>query len=855
MIASLFPNNYEQKINFTEIKQLLQDAAGSPMGKELAAALTASSDFGEISLNLKQTDQMLRLMSEDRHIPYLCTDDSRHALHAIQPQGTYMEESELLMVANMLDSLEDFRKIILSTDNTKSADDIIEEKYEFPELAQIVQDAPSLPKTAVSIRALFNEEQQIADNASKELYRIRRELRNVEQSISGAIRRIARQAKEAGWIDADVHPALRDGRLVIPLPPEHKRKLKGIVYDESATGKTVYVEPAEIVEANNMIRELEAEERREIIKILTGVADKLRPNLKQLLDGVRILGLLDFIRAKAKLAQSMSAVLPQVTDKPLIRWQQCRHPLLERSLEQHGRAIVPLDITLEEPKSRFLVISGPNAGGKSVCLKTVGLLQLMLQSGLLLPLDPNSRCGIFSNLCIDIGDEQSIEDDLSTYSSHLANMKQFVKIADERTLILIDEFGSGTEPQIGGAIAQSLLNQFNKSEAFGIVTTHFQNLKTFAEETPGIINGAMLYDRHRLQPLFKLETGRPGSSFAIEIARKIGLPENVIQEATDIVGTDYVNMDKFLQDIVRDKRYWEQKRANIRREEKRLEELTGEYSRKIETIDSETKKILSEARDEAREIIKQSGKEIERTIREIKEAEAEKERTRLIRARLNSYEKELALEETADLHIKEEKYRRELEKIKRREKRKQQKKNKQIDESVTAKETIESPSLEKQKPFKVGDAVRISGQKAIGSILEMKDDTALISMGGIIKSYVPLTRLHHAVPEEKKGLQKSSTPIAGAKMIVDQIHEKRLHFKQDLDVRGMRANEAVQSVSYFIDDAIQLGISRVRILHGTGTGALRMAIREYLEGVGSVRKYADEHVQFGGAGITVVDLE
>lgn len=857
MTTHLYPENFAHKVNFDEVRTLLRNFSESIAGCEHVDRMEPTAAFDAVMQSLQQTEEMLRLITRDGHIPNLCTDDCRAALQSIRPAGTFMEEAELRQVADMLDSILDFHCTLIPPHQPENA------SLEYPRLADIICDAPLMPKTVQAIRSLFDEEGRVADHASRELYDIRTRLRAIEQSISGTIRRIAREAKAAGWIENDVNPTLRDGRLVIPLPPEHKRKVRGIVYDESATGKTVFVEPAEIVEANNLIRELEAEERREVIRILTQVTDRLRPHLSDLLRGTVLTGLLDFIRAKARLARSMRAVLPQVKAEPVICWLKSRHPLLERSLMRQNREVVPLDITLEAPEQRMIVISGPNAGGKSVCLKTVGLLQYMLQCGLLIPVDDGSVCGIFENLCIDIGDEQSIEDDLSTYSSHLTNMKQFVRAASPATLILIDELGSGTEPQIGGSIAQSLLRHFNDSGAFGVITTHFQNLKTFAEESTGITNGAMLYDRHHLQPLFTLEIGRPGSSFAIEIARKIGLPESVIQEATDIVGTDYVNMDKFLQDIVRDKRYWEQKRMRIRQEEKRLEELTERYTQKMESVNRESKQILTEAREEAKQLIRQSGKEIERTIREIKEAEAERERTKEIRAKLAQYESELSEESnTIDLHQKSnevsrrEKNERELEKIMRRRERKR---NKQQDvATVEINSGVANPNSEKQivvqKTFSVGDAVRLAGQKAIGSILELNGNTACIAMGNL-KSYVSTDKLIHA--EAAKGKHSIAQPVgtgSGAKAIIDQIHEKRLTFKQDLDVRGMRASEALRSVAYFIDDAVQLGFTRVRILHGTGTGALRVAIREYLSGLNTVRHYADEHVQFGGAGITVIDL-
>uniref|UniRef100_UPI0035A0F4C3 endonuclease MutS2 n=1 Tax=Porphyromonas loveana TaxID=1884669 RepID=UPI0035A0F4C3 len=638
---------------------------------------------------------------------------------------------------------------------------------------------------------------------------------------------------------------VRDGRLVIPVSPAYKRKVKGIVHDESGTGKTVFIEPSEIVEANNRIRELEAAERREIIRILIEVCDGLRPHIGALVDCYEWIGLFDFIAAKAKLSNEWNAIIPILQPCPYMHWVKAIHPLLLRSLKAQGREVVPLDIALSAPDSRILIISGPNAGGKSVCLKTVGLLQYMLQSGIPTPLSPDSTAGIFAKLFIDIGDEQSIEDDLSTYSSHLKNMKHFARHTDGGTLLLIDEFGGGTEPQIGGAIAEALLHRFNEQQGFGIVTTHYQNLKSYAEETRGLVNGAMLYDRHEMRPLFRLSIGRPGSSFAIEIARKIGLPEEVIAEATKKVGTSYIDMDKYLQDIVRDKRYWEGKRANIRKEEKRLEEAADQYENRLEAIRQERRQILDEARRQAAEMLSESSSRIEKTIRDIREAQAEREKTLRARQELNAFKEELNKEDAE----KEERINREIEKIKRRKKRKQEKEETRPPEPLKKALPTEQP---KPATLQVGDTVRITGQSATGTILELNGREATIALG-MIKTTVALDRLEPARPSKEKKTEKQQTP--SAQMIVDQIHDKRLDFKQDIDLRGMRANDAVQAVMYFIDDAIQLGIPRVRILHGTGTGALRTVIRQYLATVNGVIRFADEHVQFGGAGITVVELD
>ena len=626
---------------------------------------------------------------------------------------------------------------------------------------------------------------------------------------------------------------MRDGRLMIPVAPAFKRKIKGIVHDESASGKTVFIEPEVVVEANNRIRELEGEERREIVKILTEFTNVIRPLTPEMLLAYEFLADIDFIQAKAQFAEQIKAIKPIVEDKQQVDWAGAVHPLLYLSLQKQGKSVVPLDIELTKEK-RILIISGPNAGGKSVCLKTVGLLQYMLQCGLLIPLHERSRMGIFERLFIDIGDEQSIENDLSTYSSHLTHMKYFVKNCDEQTLLLIDEFGSGTEPQIGGAIAEALLDRFNRNGSFGVITTHYQNLKHFAEDTPGIVNGAMLYDRHLMQPLFKLSIGNPGSSFAVEIARKIGLPEEVIAEASTKVGTDYINMDKYLQDIVRDKRYWESKRQNIRQREKKLEEIVGRYEQDLTDVNKQRKEIIREAKAEAQRILQEANARIENTVREIKEAQAEKEQTKLARKALEDFKTSVQETEEEDNRIA-----RKMAKLKERSQRKQQKQKTAV-QPIFDRNTIE-----------VGDSVRLKGQTSAGTVIELQGKQAVVAFG-MLKSTVKVEQLEKVSKGQiKKEIQKStfiSTQTA------DEMHEKRLHFKQEIDVRGMRGDEALQAVTYFIDDAIQVGANQVRILHGTGTGILRQLTREYLASVPGVRRFHDEHVQFGGAGITVVEL-
>lgn len=854
----LYPHNFESKIGFSSIREELLGYCSSALGQSIIQNIEATNDYALIVKSLSEVREMINLISSASVLPSLQLVDCRQLLHELRPGGSFLEEEALVDLRHTLIALHDLHKFFTetSTEGDRQDESL---SYVYPSLSKLYFDAPTFPKIEQALTSLLDAEGKLKDTASKELRRIRQELRECERSLSGMLARIVSNARKEGWIDLDVQPAMRDGRLVIPVQPQHKRRIKGIVHDESATGKTVYIEPVEMVEANNRIRELEGEERREIIRILIEIANKLRPNITHLLRAYELLAYTDAILAKARWARTYEAISPAIVDSPHLEWYSARHPLLMHSLKAQGREVVPLDIKLTEDEGRLLIISGPNAGGKSVCLKTVGLLQYMIQCGLPIPIGETSTVGIFNHFFIDIGDEQSLEDDLSTYSSHLKNMKHFDRYSDDKTLILIDEFGGGTEPTIGGAIAQALLHRFNVSRAYGVITTHYQNLKNFAEDTDGLINGAMLYDRHEMRPLFKLSIGRPGSSFAIEIARKIGLPEDVIAEASEIVGSEYIDMDKFLQDIIRDKRYWETKRQSIRKEERTLQEAAARYTIEAEETEKQRRAILAEARQEARKIVDEANGRIERTIKEIREAEAEREITLGIRQSLKVYQEELEEEIVIDTKARE-KAQREVEKLLRRRERKQKGEKSGQSEAEVAQHFRVATKLAKREEqkdttFKVGDYVRLDGQKTVASIISLNAKEATIALG-MIKMTVTLDKLRPVSDKEVTRVQsqQKSSSSSSSKSVIDQIHDKRLHFKQDIDLRGMRVGEGVEAVRYYIDDAIQLGISRVRILHGTGTGALKQAIREYLKTVRGVKRVADEHVDFGGAGITIVDF-
>lgn len=822
----IYPQNFEQKTGFDKIRHLISDKCLSPLGQERVAEMNFSADFSAVTERLEQTDEFVRILQGEAEFPASYFFDVRYSLKRIRPEGTWLDEKELFDLKRSLQTIHDIVRFFRPAD---------EEEIIYPALTALAGDILVFPQLIGKIDNILDKFGRIKDNASPALSQIRREMTITVSGISRSLQSILRSAQAEGIVDKDVAPTMRDGRLVIPVIPAYKRKIKGIVHDESASGKTVFIEPDVVVEANNRVRELEADERREIINILTSFTDLVRPLVPEILQAYDFLATIDFIRAKALFGLQIKAIKPIIEDKQQIDWIQAVHPLLYLSLQKQHKQVVPLDIMLDE-NNRILIISGPNAGGKSVCLKTTGLLQYMLQCGLLIPLSERSRCGMFDNLFIDIGDEQSIENDLSTYSSHLTNMKYFVRNCNNKTLLLIDEFGSGTEPQIGGAIAEALLERFNRNKSLGVITTHYQNLKHFAEETEGIVNGAMLYDRHLMQPLFKLSIGNPGSSFAVEIARKIGLPEDVIADASANVGSDYINMDKYLQDIVRDKRYWESKRQNIRQQEKKLEELTARYADDLDGIGKQRKEIIRTAKDEAQRILSEANAKIENTIREIKEAQAEKEQTRIARKALQEFKESVVTVNETDDQIA-----RKMAKLQQRQERKKQKQPEQPKKQIFNREVIE-----------VGDHVRLKGQTSAGTVMELQGKQAVVAFG-MIKSTVKLELLEKVSKGQiKKEMQKSTFVSV---QTADNMHEKKLNFKQEIDVRGMRGDEALQTVTYFIDDAIQVGIAKVRILHGTGSGILRQLIRDYLRTVPGISNYHDEHVQFGGSGITVVEFD
>jgi DNA mismatch repair protein MutS2 len=865
----IYPQNYEQKIGFDEIRRMLRERCQSSLGREKVDEIAFSADADVVNEQLEQVREMRRLMQavEKPEMNYFF--DVRESVARIRLENTHLEEDELWDLRRSLETIG-----IIVTFLNKNDGDAENPEYLYPALHRLASDVLTFPAMIRRIDSILDKFGKIKDSASMMLAGIRHDMEQTAGSISRTLYTILHAAQRDGLVAQDVAPTLREGRLMIPVAPGLKRKINGIVHDESATGKTVFIEPAEVVEANNKVRELEAAERREIIRILTVFSDELRPHVQEVLDSYRFLAQVDLIRAKAEMAEQMLAFEPQVKAEPMMDWIRAIHPLLQRSLAKQEKKVVPLDIRLQTTDftdstdskinknvGRLLIISGPNAGGKSVCLKTVGLLQYMVQCGLSIPVGDRSTVGVFRNIMIDIGDEQSIADDLSTYSSHLLNMKNMMKQADAHTLLLIDEFGGGTEPAIGGAIAEAVLKQFWKKQAFGVITTHYQNLKHFAEDHPGVVNGAMLYDRHQMQALFQLSIGQPGSSFAIEIARKTGIPEDVISDASEIVGSDYIQSDKYLQDIVRDKRYWEGKRQTIHQHEKSLEGHIQRYETNLEEIERERKAILNRAKAQAEELLAEANRKIENAIREIKEVQAEKEQTRLIREELQEFREQVQNDDTRGL-MSEEDFAKKLQQMQERKARKEKRKNEKGEQQKAVIEKLAERAKASlnaaNRPLEKGDTVRIKGTNSIGEIEAIQGKQVIVIFGGL-RSKVKLEQLERT---DKPKAESSNPADKYAHLAIQTSHvtratmeDRRQNFHQDLDVRGMRGDDAIDTVMHFIDDAILIGLSRVRILHGTGSGILRQLIRQYLHTVPNVKNARDEHVQFGGAGITVVDLD
>jgi DNA mismatch repair protein MutS2 len=804
----LYPQNIEQKLGFDKIKSLLEEECVSSLGRSFIEKIRFSDKFDQIKKMIDQTAEFRLILQLENNFPNQNYLDVIPYLQRAAIPGTFLYEEQFFDIKL---SLVTIQQILVFFRNKT------EEQY--PQLKKLAQAAtPENKKDGWAdlisrINGTIDERGKVKDNASKELLEIRRKLTVEQNNVKRALERIYRTAKNSGWIGEDMTIAVRNGRLVLPLLAEHKRKLSGFVHDETSSGHIAFVEPGEVLETNNEIRDLEIRERREVVRILEQLTDDIRPDLPEMQKSYQFLGLMDFIRAKARVAQKINATSPLLVNETALDWSQAVHPLLFLSHQKAKKPVIPLRVSLESDK-RILVVSGPNAGGKSVMLKTIGLLQYMLQCGLLVPVSPDAKMGIFSNLFIDIGDEQSIENDLSTYSSHLSNMREFLKNADAKTLFLIDEFGTGTEPTLGGAIAESILEQLLKSKAFGVVNTHYTNLKIFADKNEGLKNGAMKFDAEHLEPLYELEMGQPGSSFALEVAQKMGLPHWIINNAKKKLGKQQVNFEKLLKELEIEKKVFSEQNQQLQRESKELKTKIEQYNSLKNFLETDKKRLLNDAKENAKQLLKEANKKIENTIKEIKEHKADKEKTKEIRKELEVFEKST---------LKPEK------------------------PAQAVKTTFEkAPGA-----IEVGDFVKIVGQETFGQVVSLNGKDAEVSLGEL-KSNIKLNRLERVSKKEFKAVHKDK-PRENLQGI--DMNEKMQQFSFNLDVRGKRGEEAVLEVDMLMDDAIFLGYPQLRIVHGKGDGILRNLIRNHLKQYKSIKKMYDEHADRGGQGVTIVDMK
>lgn len=820
----IYPKDFEHKIGFTPLRQLLKDKCETQMGRDLVSYICFKSNRNELIKELGATNEMKTFISTGVTLPVFSFFDISGWLKEARLPGSFLSSEQLYQGALTFHSMKEMQVFFNKEESSLPA---------CPNLRKQFSEIPVFEEPEREIFRCIDKDGNVKDNATPELYDIRRSIESLSRSMHKIMRKVLDNSISLGLIEKDATPSLREGRMVIPVSASNKREITGIVHDTSATGKTVFIEPAEVVEAGNRLRELQMEEEQEIIRILINLTDLLRPHSELIYEGCHLLAIYDMIKAKALFAVETGGEMPVIEKEPELDWFHAVHPGLLLTLRAHGREVVAMNINLNKDR-RILVISGPNAGGKSVSLKTVGVVQYMMQCGMLPTLYSNSHMGVFSNIFIDIGDEQSMENDLSTYSSHLANMKFFLRNADKKTLVLADEMGSGTEPQIGAALAQSILQKLGQSGCLGVITTHYQNLKIFAENEDGFVNGAMLYDRHLLRPTFQLSIGEPGSSFALEIAGNIGLPADVIQNAKNLVGTEYVDAERFTLDIQRDKRYWKNKRLEIKEKENRLNRILEDYEKKAEDLKHQRAAILKEARQEAMNILQGANTKIERSIHEIRKSQAEKEKAKQVRKDIEEYKKSLEGGNSKDVLP---------DALKPLKHRSRKKKEDNLKSSV--------PESTDTKEFKPGDYVKMENGGVVGTIISLQGKKAEVAFGSL-RTKIDLDKLNKT--------RRPQQSVKTGSVMVSQVssdsssRERQLNFKTDIDVRGFRADEALQAITYFLDDALQFNASRVRILHGTGHGILRSLIREQLKSNSSVKDFHDEDVRFGGAGITVVDL-
>ena len=825
----IYPANFEQKIGFDRLREQIAALCSMQAGRRLIEEERFSTSRADIEHRQEIADEMRVMLMLDPNAPRDEYPDLEGIIEKIGIEGAFLDCEQVATLRRALTAVGSMVGFITSRSESQ-----------YPRLRKRSERVCVFPDVIRRINQLIDDEANVKDGASQDLLYIRRSIREHEGQVSKRLQQVLSNAKRAGIVDADAMISIREGRAVIPVSAANKRKLNGFVHDESATGRTFYIEPVEVVELNNQLRELEYAERREIVRLLTEFTEELRPDAEPIAQAGEYLAEMDSIRAKARWAIENKAGKPIVSTDDRLVLRGAFHPLLAQTLRRENKELVPLDMQLDKSK-HILVISGPNAGGKSVCLKTTGIVQYMFQCGFPVTATETSELPIFESLCIDIGDEQSMDNDLSTYSSHLLNMKNMLQAAGNRTLVLIDEFGSGTEPVIGGAIAESILERLLEKGCYGVITTHYSNIKYYATGTEGIANGAMMFDVQNIRPLFKLEQGKPGSSFAVEIARKIGLPEDIIRTASEKAGSDHINLERQLREIARDRRYWSQKRDRIRQTDRKVEELETSYTEQLARIKQERQEILSKAKQEAQQLIADANRQIENTIRTIKEAQAEKELTRLARRELDEFKETV---EGADSAFDNEKVEREMERLMRRKARREEDKKRRgqsIDETPQQAAPV-------YKPIEVGSKVRIEGQQVPGVVQSIKGRKAQVAFGQIL-TMVDKDKLVVVSNAEYK---KSVKPVMPRTVLSVDISSRKLNFRDSVDVRGMRAVEALEVVQDLVDDALMVGVGGVTILHGKGTGALKEEIRRYLRSIREVATVADEHADRGGAGITVV---
>ena len=838
----------EQKLGFDRVRQIISDRCSTAYASERTATETFSTDQAEIRRRLLLTDEMRLIMMFEDSFPSGGFIDCIDFLKPLERTSSAIDLISLRKLRTMLDTL---RKVTSFFNGVKDG--------VYPNLKRMAAPIMGFPEVQRRIDTILDRYGEVKDTASDDLYAIRKALHEKEGAISRRMSAILRKAQEEGIVDSDAGVSIRDGKMLIPVSAANKKRIPGFIYDESASGKTAFIEPAEVVELDNQIKELQFSEQREIVRILFEFTEFLRPYIPELLEAAKYLGETDFIMAKAQIALDFIAGMPIISENGEMNLRKARHPLLERALKKERKEIVPLTATLTEQK-HILLISGPNAGGKSVCLKTVGLLQYMFQWGMLIPTSETSEMMIFDRVMVDIGDDQSIDNDLSTYSSFLVNMKDMLNRADNRTLVLIDEFGSGTEPAAGGAIAEAILAELDRRGAYGIITTHYTNLKLYASSgETGVINGAMMFDVQNIAPLFKLEMGLPGNSFAFELARKTGLPENIIKDAETRAGEEFVGIERNLRKIARNRRAIDERLERIKHTDKTLESITERYQKELQQIQQMRKEILEQARKEAEEIVRQANRQVENTIRTIKESQAEKEATHEARSELQGFLGLLTAKKEQEEKEREDYIEKKIKQIDERRARRQKRKEERADERSLQEMREQQAEQERMEafrsaPLKVGEKVRIKENGMVGEVTKVSGKAVVVIIGNI-STKLPHDKVERITSNEFKSAVKETARPAPSMKVDSSINERKLNFSTEMDVRGERLNDAIEKVTRYVDDAIMVGVSSVRIIHGKGTGVLRDELQKLLRTMPGVASVRDEHIQFGGTGVTIVTFE